>query len=274
MKRREFIRTTALAAAALVAILDFPLLAAQTKQKNQTGKWGISQNPYVEPCAIEPITGYLPTFSPVSGAPMTGAFSARYSMVAWLTAAEKSRNATMGSLEVTFSKGRCQTVEKRDGKGAQNPGYTTRTAVQFAGKKNTVAQWTFESQVDGRKDTKFIEEGVWDGKTMRVTTQSFSRQYATANPLIHRWALLPLLASGSIKTAPLVFDMLDDSALRSNQTLRYEGKIEVPIKGGTASLDSYVQTGQGIVPTHYLVDEKGQVQLITMGTVNWALTGR
>ncbi len=189
-------------------------------------------------------------------------------------AAEKSRNATMGSLEVTFSKGRCQTVEIRDGKGDSIPGYTTKTAVQFAGKNNTVAHWKFESQVDGREDTKFIEKGVWDGMTMRVRAQSFSRQYATANPLIHRWALLPLLASGSIKESPLVFDMLDDSALRSNQTLRYEGKIEVPVKGGTASLDSYVQTGQGIVPTHYLVDEKGQVQLITMGTVNWALTGR
>ena len=177
-------------------------------------------------------------------------------------------------MKVTFHKGRCQTVEKRDGKGDSIPGYTTRTVVQFAGKNHTVTQWKFESQVDGREDTKFIEEGVWAGKTRRVTTQSFSRQYATANPLIHRWALLPLLASGSIKTSPLVFDMLDDSALRSNQTLRYEGKIEVPVKGGTASLDSYVQTGQGIVPTHYLVDKKGQVLLITMGTVNWALTGR
>ena len=96
MKRREFIKTTALTAAALAAKRDLPLLAAQTKQETQTSKWGISKNPYVEPCAIEPITGHLPTFSPVSGAPMTGVFSARYSMVAWLMAAEKSRNARPG----------------------------------------------------------------------------------------------------------------------------------------------------------------------------------
>ena len=37
-------------------------------------------------------------------------------------------------------------------------------------------------------------------------------------------------------------------------------------------MDSYVQMGESIVPIHYLVDDKGQVQLITMGTVNWALT--
>ena len=92
--------------------------------------------------------------------------------------------------------------------------------------------------------------------------------------LIHRWALLPLLASGSIKKAPLVFDMLDDSALRPNQTLRYEGEIEIPVKGGMVKLDSYAQTGDGILPIHYLVDGKGQVQLITMATINWVLTGR
>jgi len=92
--------------------------------------------------------------------------------------------------------------------------------------------------------------------------------------LIHRWALLPLFASGKIKKSPLVFDMLDDSALRPNQMLRYEGEIEIPVKGGTATVDSYVQTGYGVLPIHYVVDNKGQVQLITQSTINWVLTGR
>lgn len=65
--------------------------------------------------------------------------------------------------------------------------------------------------------------------------------------------------------------MLDDSTLRPAQTLRYEGEIEVPVKGGAVSLDSYAQTGQGIVPTHYLADGRGRVQLITMSYTNWAL---
>ena len=37
-------------------------------------------------------------------------------------------------------------------------------------------------------------------------------------------------------------------------------------------MDSYVQTGYGIVPTRYLVDNNKKVQLITMGAVSWALT--
>ena len=177
-------------------------------------------------------------------------------------------------MKVNFKNGKCETVEILDGKGSTNPSCTIKTSVQFGDNNNTATKWSLESVVDGKDDIKLVEEGTWDGKTMNVKTKSFSRQYPTANPLIHRWALLPVLASGSIKKKALVFDMLDDSALRANQTLRYEGEIEIPVKGGKTKLDSYVQTGYGIVPTHYLVDSKGQVQLITMSTINWVLTGR
>jgi hypothetical protein len=149
-----------------------------------------------------------------------------------------------------------------------------KTTMQLTGENNTTTQWTLESQVEDRDHVNFTEEGLWDGKTINVKAKSWTRQMKTSNPLIHRWALLPLLASGSIKEAPLVFDMLDDSALRPNQTLSYKGRIDVPVKGGEVKMDSYVQIGESIVPIHYLVDDKGQVQLITMGTVNWALTAK
>ena len=268
MKRRTFIQTTA---AALAAQGCLPLLAAEKKAPVKR-VWGNSPNPYVVPSAIEPITGVLPTFSPVAGAAMSGVFAAQYSLLAWEMAAEKSKNKPTGSMNVNFDKAHCRTLETRNGKGSA-PACSIKTAVQL-GKNKTASQWTLESQVDGKEHVRFIEEGAWDGKTMIVKARSFSRQYATANPLIHRWALLPLLASGSNKKAPLVFDMLDDSALRPNQTLRYEGEIEIPVKGGTATLDSYAQTGYGILPIHYLVDDKAQVQLITQATVNWVLTGR
>jgi len=70
---------------------------------------------------------------------------------------------------------------------------------------------------------------------------------------------------------PLTFDLLDECTLRRNQTLRYMGQVEIPVNGDSATLDSYALTGWGVVPTPYLVDEKGRVQLITMSTVNWAL---
>ena len=268
MKRRTFIQTTA----AALAEYRCPPLLAQEKKTPARRVWGRSANPYVEPSGIEPITGVLPTFSPLGGAAMSGAFAAQYSLLAWGMAAAKSKNKPMGSMKVNFSQGTVQTVEKRDG-NVRSPSCTIKTSVLFGGKNNATRQWTLESLVDGRAHVRFVEKGVWDGKTITVKANSFSRQYATKNTLIHRWALLPLLASGRIKKTPLVFDMLDDSAHRPNQTLRYEGESEIPVQGGTATFDSYVQTGYGILPIHYLVDAQRRVQLITMATVNWVLTG-
>ncbi|MGB0185194.1 MAG: hypothetical protein ACPF9Q_07145, partial [Opitutales bacterium] len=67
MDRRKFIKSTAVALAAQGCL---PLLAADAKKAKVSAKksWGISPNPYVEPAAIEPITGVLPDFTPVAGA--------------------------------------------------------------------------------------------------------------------------------------------------------------------------------------------------------------
>lgn len=270
MDRRKFIKSTAIALAAQGC---FPLLAADAKKAKVSAKtqWGNSPNPYVEPAAIEPITGVLPDFSPVAGAAMTGAFTAKYELPAWMYAEEVSVNKVIGSAELSFTPSGFELTEIRKDKGAKSMAHTTQTTVRF-GKGQTAKKWTQNTNSLNREDTRLIEHGVWDGKKMVVKTKKFAREYATENPLIHRWGLLPLLASGKIKKKPLVFDMLDDSAIRLNQTLAYEGEIEIPVKGGTATLDSYVQTGYGIVPTHYLVDGNGRVQLITLSTVNWVLS--
>ncbi len=202
---------------------------------------------------------------------MIGSFTAKYALHAWQHAEEKSVNKVMGSAALSFMPSGFELTEIRNDKDNKTVASTSKTKVEF-GNGNTAKTWTQESISKDREDTRFTEVGVWNGKKMVVKAKKFSRKYATENPLIHRWGLLPLLASGKIKKKPLVFDMLDDSAIRPNQTLSYEGEIEIPVKGGTATLDSYVQTGYGIVPTHYLVDQNGRVQLITLSTVNWVLS--
>jgi hypothetical protein len=168
---------------------------------------------------------------------------------------------------VTFSGATCKTTEVRTGK----PSNIVKTELQCDGEFNTVSRWTLESSIVGIPDARFTETGTWDGKTMVVKSKSWIQERLTGKLLIGRWALLPLLASGKLKSKPLNFDLLDDSTLRLNQVLRYAGEIEIPVAGGTAKMDSYAQIGRGIVPTHYLVDHEGRVQLITMTTVNWAL---
>ena len=271
MDRRNFLQTAAVTALAAQGYL--PLLGAERKARpvKRAGRKATDSGPkniYTEPAAIEPITGYLPQFKPQAQGSMRKSFSAKYSLIACHGSAVKSKNRVMGSLDVSFLGTTCRTTEIRQA----SPQNIVTTELTCDGRFNTVSNWTLDSSVQGMPDLHFVETGTWDGKTMLVKSKSWTQKHATSNPLIARWALLPLLSSGIVKSKPLTFDMLDDSTLRSDQTLSYTGPIEIPVAGGNAKLDCYAQTGRGIVPTHYLVDTEGRVQLITMSTVNWALS--
>ena len=271
MDRRHFLQTTAVTALAAQGYL--PLLGAERKAKpgKRAGRNAIYSDPkniYTEPAAMEPITGYLPQFDPVANGTMSGTFVAKYSLIACNGSAAKSINSVRGSLDVSFSGSICRTTEIRQA----SPQNIVTTELTCDGRFNTASSWRLDSSVEGIEDIHFIEKGTWDGKTMVVKSKSWIQKRQTSHPLIGRWALLPLLSSGMVKSKPLTFDMLDDSTLRSDQILRYTGPIVIPVAGGTAKLDCYAQIGWGIVPTHYLVDAEGRVQLITMSTVNWALS--
>jgi hypothetical protein len=273
MDRRNFLQTAAVTA--LIAQGHLPLLAGDKRKKTRTKTnkkkdvYTGSSNIYAEPAAIEPITGYLPKYKPVAASTMNKPFTAKYSLINCYGSAAKSKNHVAGSLDIAFSKAACSTTEVRNGKPLRS---RVKTEIKFDGKFNTVSSWTLDSSVEGIPDVHFVEKGTCNGKTMVVKSKSWTQKHTTSNPLIGRWALLSLLSSGKLKSKPLTFDMLDDSTLRSDQTISYAGRIEISIADGTAKLDSYVQTGRGIVPTHYLVDSDGRVQLITMSYVNWALT--
>jgi hypothetical protein len=271
MDRRNFLQITA--ASVLAAQGHLPLLAAEGKGKKRgkpvkAGGYTESSNIYTDPAAIEPITGYLPNFKPVGTGAMSDAFTAKYSLVACHGSAARSNNEVKGSIKVDFSNGICKTTEIRSGW----PPNVVEAELKLSGKLNVTSSWMLRSYVKGIAGTDFTEKGTWDGKSIIVKSNSWTQKHATGNPLIARWALPGLLCSGQIKSRPLTFDMLDDSTLRPDQSISYTGEIVIPVAGGNAKLDCYTQTGWGIVPTHYLVDADGRVQLITMDRVNWALS--
>lgn len=261
MERRDFLKTTAATIGALYAAGQLPLLAA-AKDPRKQGSGAL--NIFTKPCAIEPITGHLGQFTPAEKATMRGTFAASYALMYWNAAKRgKSKNSERGGIDVQMSKDLCQITEKRQGN-------TVKTSIKGNREPGAAFTWTLDSVFDG-PNSCFVEDGSWDGRKMTVTSASWKQERDTKHPLIHKWALLPMIASGSLKKAPLKFDLLDDSTLRADQELRYEGQISVPVKGGTAQLDSYIQTGRAIQPIHYLVDSDGRVQLITSSIVNWTL---
>jgi hypothetical protein len=165
-----------------------------------------------------------------------------------------------------------ESVEHRTGQTASK--VTTR--LNCRGKLDAVAEWTAISDVlNGRNaqpDLRFEEHGhVSDGNIVR-TNKLGTIKSVNLHTLIPQEALLTLLAGDIVKSGDLRFDILQNGlVIKPDQTLHYSGQIQIPVAGGTAAMDCYAQTGYGILPTHYLVDGQGRVQLITQENTNWAM---
>lgn len=71
------------------------------------------------------------------------------------------------------------------------------------------------------------------------------------------------------------FDLLQDLSLfKANHMLVYHGETRLKLKvGRTVTLQAYVQTGEGVLPIHYLCDEERRPQLVTTSLLSWALRG-
>lgn len=233
-------------------------------------------NRYVLPSAIEPITGYLPDFTPITiGGGMYSVFEAKYTLVRMqgqdkkLTPPKSANNeqghmtVKMTASDIVLNEVRVS-VEDLDGIAV--------TELTIDSVDHTVDSWTMVSSVKGVADSRLEEAGSWDGSKIIIDGYADEQQIATQNPLIARWALLPMLASGELKQGAFVFDMLDYATHYPNQKIVYEGVLDIPTASGFVKMDSYVQIGWGTVPTHYLVDMGGRVQLITNETVNWVLS--
>ena len=272
MIRRDFLKLAGVSAMAMAAQGNLPLLARKPRGVSYSGLYTEAfDSRFVSPNAIAPVNGYLPKFTPVGDGSMQRAFQANYTLVRQYGQTKElvSNNSDSGSLTLSFDGKQSRSEEVRHKRDEMDN--TVKTVVNTRGPLHTAASWTLESSVVGVPEVHYTEQGRWDGQRMQVKGRSFSLERETSGPLIDRWSLLPLLASGKIKQQDLKFDLLDESTLRPNQTLRYMGEVTIPVASGETSLDCYVQSGWGIVPTHYLVDPQGRVQLITMATVNWAL---
>lgn len=68
------------------------------------------------------------------------------------------------------------------------------------------------------------------------------------------------------------FDLhMDLSSLRRNQRIRFRRFGEVPTAKGPVPVRFYEQTGEGIQPIHYAVDEENRTLLVTQGLLGWGL---
>jgi hypothetical protein len=136
---------------------------------------------------------------------------------------------------------------------------------------DTLQSWTLETHredADGNPVPISILREVGQNKNGHIQSQDGAYEYQASNTLLSHWSLPHLLLRNAL-ALPSAFDMLQDlSVLRANQSLIDEGPVD--LDSGTYT--AYAQTGEGILPTHYLLDDRQRPQLVTFGLIAWALT--
>jgi hypothetical protein len=135
----------------------------------------------------------------------------------------------------------------------------------------TVRSWKGKSWIEERDDLSYEMTGDIVGTRGRIDDGISERIVYNLPPAVaSQWGLPMALASGKLKGGE--FAMVEDLTLvKAGQRLAKGPEVRVPYKGGERVLTSWAQTGPGVLPIHYLLDEHGLPQLMTQGALAWAL---
>jgi len=275
MDRREFLQS-GLMAASLVAAGRLPLLARATDSGSGIDEGGGR-------CAVKPIRDYLPTFSPSDRQERPPTL--HYDIIHW-NWGRKGRgthaNSVVGKLEIACKSTEGQVVYEitQNTKIGGVDNVIEAELVCNADALHSVRSWRLRSHEvgpDGQVDplSKLTERGRCENGKIRIESERDHCSRTATRPVVTQWHMPALLARNAGRSLRLNFDLLRDaSLLKPNQLLTYDGQVEVPVKAGrTLALESYAQTGEGILPTHYLLDDKRRIQLVTCSFLSWALQG-
>lgn len=276
--RRQFLQS-GLMATSLVAAGRLPLLA-----RGSDGGSGIDGRS--GPCAIKPVRGYVRRFSPAKAElNRRGAGALTYDVIHWpATVAQTAApsGSVVGQVSIAHEvRGDSVSYEVKQRKriGGVDNFLEARVACN-ADVFHSVREWrlkSYERDPRGGVDrlSELTETGRCDGGRIRVEGDRYHYEYAAKNPLITQWHVPDLLRRGAEVGAPIRFDLLQDLSLfKADHVLSYDGKTEVRLsRGRTILMATYAQTGQGILPVHYVLDAQRRPQLVTSSIVSWALKG-
>jgi len=271
--RRDFLKLSSFSVAMLASGM-LPLMAAN----NKTAK---------RPYAITDYHSYVSEFSPVAGNNISKVKELTYDYLLWkgydkqldVTGAIKSGSLKINHLSKTnvLSEFNSFTTNNRSKKDIP----LTRMLADYAFDGDLgrgLKRWDISGETFSRnkemsafgaiKESGKISNGV-------MTTQSGNNKAITqaiTGPLIPEW-LLPLIIPMLSNDGVFECSMLRDGMFYlPRQSIVHCGKIDIAVKGGrNMTLDNWLHTGTGVLPTNYLVDENGLTQLITYGMVALAL---
>lgn len=277
LSRRQFLKTGAIAAA-LVGAGRLPMLSAQTGSEASIDA---TRGPYV----LKPIRDHLRRFSPAE-VPLSksGNYRLTYDIVHWNWVSGRQgtyANSVLGQAAIERNAAGDRViydVNQRTRIGGVDNFLDARIICE-ANDLNSLRKWTLSSysrSVKGELDpqSKLDEAGSCDNGRIRIESDDHNYGFAAKNPVVTQWTVLDFLICKANPALKVAFDLLQDLSLfKPNQALVYDGVTPLELKGGrTLELQTCAQTGQGVLPIHYLLDEQRRPQLITNSILSWALT--
>jgi len=277
MNRRQFLQS-GLMAATLASAGRLPLLAVETAVDS-----GIDAA--TGPYAVKPIRGYLTRFSPVE-TPRSKAknYALTYDIIHWHWPSGKRgtfANSVVGQVVI---KHKAQNnhimydVNQRTAIGGVN-NFVEAQITCNTDVLGSLRNWNLRSCELGLKGepdplSELIEKGMCRDERVRINCGNYRYEFEAENPIVTQWTVLDMLIRKASPQLDAKFDLLQDLSLyKPNQHLIYDGQTAVKCRDGQTMMDIYAQTGQGILPIHYLLDPQGRPQLVTSSILSWALSG-
>lgn len=261
----------------LVAAGHLPLLAAELGN-------GSNIDAATGPAAVKPIRGHLSGFAlGADGLASRESYALTYDIVHWTGVAARTgetNNSVVGTVSVArrkHSNGIEYEVSQRTNFGGMENVMEAQIACADDA-LNTIRSWQIRTysrdpskKIVSLSDMTEIGENA-DGKIL-VKDGEYNHSFIPANPVVSQWTILDFLMRHATKTTSVTFDLLQDLSLfKKDQTLVFDGTVEITVKDDQqVKLDTYSQTGEGILPIHYLLDKQNLPQLITNSIVSWAL---
>lgn len=279
MDRRQFLQS-GLMAAALASAGRLPLLSV----KESVGS-GIDAS--TGPYAVKPIRDYLSRFSPAE-VPLgkRKRYVLTYDIVHWHWPRGKRgtyANSVVGRLTIKRRMGNSQVmydISQQTTIGGVNNSIEAEIICN-AEDFGSLRSWrlrSYELGLKGETDpiSELTEKGTCRGGRIRVESGNYNYEFEAKYSVLTQWTVLDFLVRKAGRQLRTEFDFLQDLSLfKPNQHLAYDGETVVKCRDGhRVTLQTYAQTGQGILPTHYLLDSQGRPQLVTSSILSWALSRR
>jgi hypothetical protein len=270
MKRREFLLQSI--EASLLAYLPSGLImtaksSAGTEQESD------------QSAALNPVSEYVASYIP----PWRGLDPARhqtitFDVIDWGTDKGRQDVSTPVVGDVTVSRDPLQDsvvyeVTQRLGKQGTMVGRFYCRTDQW----HSLVNWEFEYSLSAdllsiERLTRMRQSGERQGENVVIRTDGAESTFACPAPLLCRWGMLDAARRmQEFCKAPSEFTLLNaPSGLVPRQVFREDQQVVLP-REDDSPIRTFLQTGDGVMPTHWIVDSRGRPLFVTAFLISWAM---